>query len=205
MMQKRVAKGRAVQLKEQEVRKEAEAKEKRYFEDLWEKDRQKKLDREINEHKLTHRRNQETMMMIKNQINEFKAYAHRLEDLKAEEARLMKHDAHMRALEDQRTLERKMQEKRAVRLELDSFNQQKMNQRQQDVKTALDNDLKLLAEFAKMELEEKQANTRRRAELHKEMQLYRDHLAQQKALENQREKELEAYYSEEQERVFTFD
>jgi hypothetical protein len=111
----------------------------------------------------------------------------------------------MRQLEDERIHERKMQEQRAIRADLDAFNSQKIKQRQKDIQDSLDNDIKILQEFAKMELEEKQANTRRRAGLAKEMQLYRDHLNQQKLKELERQKELESYYATEQERVyFTF-
>jgi vacuolar-type H+-ATPase subunit I/STV1 len=77
-----------------------------------------------------------------------------------------------------------------------------MQQRHKDIKDALDRDIKMLEEFAKMELEAKQANARRRAELQREMQMYRVHLKEQREIERQRELELEEYYSKEQEKVF---
>ena len=92
-------------------------------------------------------------------------------------------------------------EKRAVCLDLDAFNKLKLTQRQKDIQEALDNDIKILTEVAKLESEEKQKQSRRRAELQKEMIMYRNHLAEQKAIENEREKEIEKFYAAEQERV----
>jgi hypothetical protein len=92
-------------------------------------------------------------------------------------------------------------EKKAIRLDLDTFNKIRIEQRQKDIKDALDNDIKLLSEVAKLESEEKAHLSRRRAELQKEMTLYREHLANQKAIELEREKELEKFYAGEQEKV----
>jgi hypothetical protein len=89
MLEKRVAKGRAIQLKEKAERKETEAKEKKYYEDLWEQGRQKKLERERREHALNLQRKQETLLILKEQIRELREHARRQEDLKQEEAFLM--------------------------------------------------------------------------------------------------------------------
>ena len=89
-------------------------------------------------------------------------------------------------------------------MELDEFNKKNMQQRHKDIKDALDKDIKMLEEFAKMELEEKQSNTRRRQELHKEMNVYRIHLQKQKEIERQREFEIEQYYAKEEEKVLLF-
>jgi aspartate oxidase len=89
MMEKKVAHGRAIQLREKQERKEQEAKEKLYYEELWEKGRQKKLDREISEHNLTVERKHETLQILKDQIRELREQAKRQEELKQEESRLM--------------------------------------------------------------------------------------------------------------------
>lgn len=110
----------------------------------------------------------------------------------------------MRVLEDQRARERKVMEMKAVRFDLDSFNKMKIQERQKDIQQGLDSDIKLLAEVSKLEAEQKIQNSRRRAELQREMNLYRQHLADQKAREIEREKEVEKFYAAEQDRVSFF-
>lgn len=107
----------------------------------------------------------------------------------------------MRAMEDQRERERKEREKMAVRLDLDTFNKLRIQQRHKDIQQALDSDIKILSEVARLESEEKMQHSRRRAELQKEMAMYRSHLAEQKAKEVQRERDIEKFYAGEQERV----
>ncbi|KAJ3342764.1 ubiquinol-cytochrome c reductase core subunit 1 [Kappamyces sp. JEL0680] len=202
MLVKHVDAGRAIQIKEREARKELEKKEKEHYEKLWEEGRIKKMEREANDHTLRQQRNQDTLVILKQQLKAFKEQAQRHEELKAEEARLMRHDAQMRLLEDQRERERKEMEKRAIRLDLDSYNKARLSQRQKDVQEALETDIKILAEVAKLEAEEKQQNSRRRAELQREMAMYRQHLAEQRARETQREIEVERFYAAEQDRVW---
>jgi hypothetical protein len=91
MLVKHVDAGRAIQIKERETRKEMEKKEKEHYEQLWEQGRQKKMEREVNDHMLRQQRNQETLAMLKQQIQAFRQQAQRHEELKAEEAQLMVH------------------------------------------------------------------------------------------------------------------
>jgi hypothetical protein len=108
----------------------------------------------------------------------------------------------MQLLEDQRTRERKESEQRAIRLDLDKFNSQRLQHRQKDIQDALDGDLKLLAEFAALEIVEKNEHSRRRAQLRKETELYRQHLAEQKVIEQKKAKEIEKFYEIDNEKVF---
>ncbi|KAJ3321783.1 ubiquinol-cytochrome c reductase core subunit 1 [Boothiomyces sp. JEL0866] len=199
---KQVAKDRALQLLEKEEKKALEKKEAEYYDKLWEQGRLEKEERERRDHQVTHDRNIQTLVILQEQLESLKKQARLQEQLKAEEARLMRQDMHMRQLEDERILLRKEQEKRAIRADLDEFNKAKIQQRQQDVKKALDNDLRILEEISKMEKAEKESNSRRKLELQKEMQLYREHLTRQKAEEAKRERELEQYYNEEQDRIW---
>ncbi|KAJ3276971.1 hypothetical protein HDV01_000023 [Terramyces sp. JEL0728] len=199
---KQVAKDRAVQLIEKEEKKKLEKKEAEYYDKLWEQGRLKKEERERRDHQVAYDRSVQTLVILQEQIESLKQQARLQEHLKAEEARLMRQDIQMREMEDERIRTRKEQEKRAIRADLDAFNKAKIQQRQQDVKRALDNDLRILEEISKMEKAEKESNSRRKLELQKEMQLYREHLTRQKAEETQREKELEQYYNEEQDRIW---
>jgi hypothetical protein len=95
MLVKKVAQERSAQLKEREVRKEVERKEKEHYEVLWEEGRQKKLEREINDHALRQQRNQEMVVILKDQLKAFKEQAKKQGELKAEEALLMVFSIHI--------------------------------------------------------------------------------------------------------------
>jgi hypothetical protein len=107
----------------------------------------------------------------------------------------------MRNLEDERNHERKLAEQRIIRLELDRFNKMKIDQRANEVKQALELDLKIVNEFFKMDQADRENKNRRRVELRREMQLYREHLMEQAAIEAENEKESEKMQQQEAERV----
>jgi cilia- and flagella-associated protein 53 len=89
MLEKHVAKVRAGQLVEKEEQKKQEAKEKKYYDELWEQGRQKKLERERKEQILGLERKQETLRILQTHIRELREQAVKQEDLKKEEALLM--------------------------------------------------------------------------------------------------------------------
>lgn len=107
-------------------------------------------------------------------------------------------------LEDNRKKERKLQEQRLVRLDLDSFNKARIQQRQKEIQETLESDMKILSEFIKAGKAEREANARRRVQLRNEMSLYRENLERAKVVEVQRQKDIEQWYSKEQDRVFLF-
>ena len=107
----------------------------------------------------------------------------------------------MKILEDRRNKERKELEKKAICLDLEYFNKLTIQERQKDIQKGIESDIKLLNEVARLEAEQKIQNAKRRVELKKEMNMYRKHLAEQKAKEVEREKEVEKLYASEQERV----
>jgi hypothetical protein len=86
---KKVAEERSAQLEELVVRKQAEQKEKEYYEGLWEQERQKKIEREIQDFNQAQERNNMQMVVLKEQLQLFKEQALKHEKLKYEEARLM--------------------------------------------------------------------------------------------------------------------
>jgi hypothetical protein len=104
-------------------------------------------------------------------------------------------------MEDERKCQRKLQEQRLVRLDLDTVNKSNMQRRQKDVQDILDRDIKMLDEFMKSEREEKESNFRRREELRRDMALYRANLSKEKECERQRQLDIEGYYSREMDRV----
>ncbi|KAI8930174.1 tumor suppressor, Mitostatin-domain-containing protein [Entophlyctis helioformis] len=202
MLEKRVSEARAGQIQEQEERKVLDRKEKQYYDDLWEQDRQKKIHREEADRAKQKAINEDMISVLGQQLYALKMQAVQAEELKQEEARLMREDLEMRILEDQRRHQRKLQEQRAIRDDLDTFNRMKAEQRQQEIQEALEMDMRILAELIKLDRAEREANSRRREELKREMQLYREHLMRQRVVEVERAKEIEKWYANEQERLW---
>jgi uncharacterized membrane-anchored protein len=80
----------------------------------------------------------------------------------------------------------------------------KIEQRAREVREALELDLKIVNEFFKMDQAEAENKNRRRAELRREMQLYKEHLMEQQRVEREREKEIEKLQKEEEDKVRVF-
>ncbi|KAJ3059581.1 hypothetical protein HDU98_004437 [Podochytrium sp. JEL0797] len=95
-----------------------------------------------------------------------------------------------RRLEDALSLRRKATLQQTIRTELDKFNTLRLQTRATEVQQSLDQDLQIVSDVLALDLAEKQALSRRRTELRKEMQLYRQHLMEQKRLERERDVEI---------------
>ncbi|KAL2913720.1 hypothetical protein HK105_206736 [Polyrhizophydium stewartii] len=200
--EKHVSEARAEQIREQGERREAERREKRYYDDLWEQDRLKKIEREERDREHLRAMNRSTIEMLEKQLTALKLQAQREVELKQEEARLMKEEHETRLLEDQRKQQQKHMEQVQIRQDLDEFNKMKLQQRQREVQAALEMDMRILAEFLKMDRVEREGRQRRREEMRREMQMYREHLLAQKEIEKQREAEIEQWFVAEQERLW---
>ena len=87
---------------------------------------------------------------------------------------------------------------------LDKFNSTRLKQKQKDARDALEMDLKILNEYLLQDEAEKQAKTAKRESLKREMQVYRDHLLEQKQIEKEREEEISRLYTIEDEKVLNF-
>ncbi|KAJ3417276.1 hypothetical protein HDV05_005732 [Chytridiales sp. JEL 0842] len=200
VLEKEVSAARAGQLAELQQKKLQELEEKKFYDDLWEQDRQKKIAREESD-RIRHREmNTATVAMLEAQLESLRKQALEEERLKQEEAILMRQEMQLRQLEDQRNLARKLTEQRAIRADLDRFNKMKIEQRAREIREALELDLKIVNEFFKMDQAAAQSKNRRRAELRKEMQLYKEHLLEQQRIEREREMEIEKLQKEEEEK-----
>lgn len=73
--------------------------------------------------------------------------------------------------------------------------------RQKEADEALELDLKIVNECLEQDKQERLAKSAKRESLRKEMHAYREHLLQQKRIEKEREKEIEAMYKLEDEKV----
>ncbi|KAI8609886.1 hypothetical protein BC830DRAFT_1085154 [Chytriomyces sp. MP71] len=210
---KRVTIARGEQVKEHEEQKKAEAQgkfsvprlrslliwtsrfnrliEKRYYDLLWEQDRQKKIAREIAETQKFKEMNAITVAMLDNQMALLRQQQAEEERLKQEEAFLMRQEMLARAAEDERNKRRKEEEQRIVRAELDKFNALRLQARADEMQRSLDMDIQIVNDVLALEAAELSARNRRRAELRKEMQMYRDHLMELKRKEKERDAEIE--------------
>jgi enoyl-CoA hydratase/carnithine racemase len=77
----------------------------------------------------------------------------------------------------------------------------KLRQKEADEAAALD--LKIVTECLEQDELERKAKSAKRGLLKKEMHAYREHLLEQKRIEDEREKEIEAMYKFEDEKVFS--
>ena len=92
-------------------------------------------------------------------------------------------------------------QQRQTLIELDTVNEKIRKQRQQDTQEAFEMDLKILNECLQQDELERMAKSAEREALKREMQAYRDHILAQKQVEKDREKEIEAMYKFEDEKV----
>ncbi|KAJ3278173.1 Cilia- and flagella-associated protein 53 [Borealophlyctis nickersoniae] len=202
ILEKEVAEARSEQLLEHAEKAAIAAQEKKYYDELWELDRQKKIQREEEDRARTKAMNEAMVATLDEQLHMLKIQAREEERLKQEEAELMRQDHEMQILEHERAQLRKLQDQRQVRLELDMFNRAKIQQRQLQIKEALEMDMKIVNEFFRLDEKEREDKSRRKEELRKEMQLYREHLLEQKRIEREREKEIEKLHKEEEDKLW---
>ena len=85
--------------------------------------------------------------------------------------------------------------------DLDVMNAEIAINRQKEASDSLQMDLKIINECLIEGERERKAKSNQRESLKKEMQAYRDHLLTQKQLEKEREKEIEAMYKLEDDKV----
>ncbi|KAJ3102857.1 Cilia- and flagella-associated protein 53 [Phlyctochytrium planicorne] len=202
MLERDVAAQRADQLLEAEERKARNLEEKKYFDKLWEQDRLQKIAKEEAEKNRQREMNAATTSILEAQLLLLRKQEKEEERLKQEEAKLMRQEMEMRELEDERRRQRKLAEQRIIRLELDKFNKIKVEQRAKEVRESLELDMKIVNEFFRMDQSEAEIKSRKRAELRKEMQLYREHLLEQQKIEREREKEIDRLQREENDKLW---
>ncbi|KAI9344867.1 tumor suppressor, Mitostatin-domain-containing protein [Obelidium mucronatum] len=190
VLEEKVAVARADQISELHQKKLHDLEEKRFYDQLWEQDRQKKIAREEREKNQFREMNAITVAMLNNQLKLLREQQAEEERLKQEEALLMRQETQMRKLEDERNIRRKHEEQNLIRAELDKFNSLRLQTRANEIQQSLEHDIKIVSDVLALDLAEKQAQSRRRTELRKEMQLYREHLLEQRRLERERDREI---------------
>lgn len=202
VLEQEVADARAEQIAELEEKKRFAAEEQRYFDYLWEQDRLKKVQKEEADRQHRKEMDAAAFNILGEQIEALRKQEEEELRLKHEEAKLLRQEYETRKLEEERDRLRKFNEQRQLQLELDNFNKLKIQKRLQEIQNAIDLDLKVCDEFFRLDESEKEAKSRRKEELKKEMSLYREHLLAQKKAQEEREQEVNLYYKQEEEKLW---
>ncbi|KAJ3194931.1 Cilia- and flagella-associated protein 53 [Irineochytrium annulatum] len=202
VLEKEVALKRGDQLLEREEQRAIELEDKRFYDDLWEKDRLRKIAHEEGEKARQKDMNFQTTAVLEAQMELLKSQALQEEKLKQEEAALMRQEMKTREIEDERKRQRKLAEQRIIRAELDKFNKMKVEARAREIRESLELDLKIVNEFFKMDASDAESKSRKRAEQRRDMQLYREHLMEQQKIEKEREKEIEKMQKDESDKLW---
>jgi hypothetical protein len=181
---------RKEQLRLKSEMKEREKQEEKMYAQLWENDYKDKCKREEMETTLTIERNREMLKVLTLQSAAIEKQKEELKKLKELEAQHLREEAALRSIEEQRLREEKIRSQEQTRAELNLSLRMKMKRRAREAQEELAMDMKLLERMLQMSSDEISENMQRKNELRKEMQMYRQHLAEQKAEEERREKEV---------------
>lgn len=193
---------RVEQMREKHASMVAAEEERRKWDEIWEAERQKKVVREEFERDQRRAVDAATTAILEEQMIMLREKAQEEEKLIREEARLMREEMELRRMEEERARLRRLQDQRRTRQELDYFNKMRMQQRAKEVQDALEMDMRIVSEFAAIDESERLEKVRRKEELRNETQMYRQHLAEQKEIEERRAREIEHMYAKEQEKYW---
>ena len=103
--------------------------------------------------------------------------------------------------EEERHHQAKLQEQRQMRQDLDKSHLSRIQGKEKEARETLEKDLKAIQEQRRLDELEKKQKLEKRERLRHEMQLYRDHLAEQKRFEKQHEEEIKKLYQQEDDNV----
>ncbi|XP_065910618.1 cilia- and flagella-associated protein 53-like [Dysidea avara] len=179
-----------IRIKEQLTKQQQQ--EEKMFAELWEEDRLTKSKREEMEAAMQLERNREMLRVLNIQTAALEKQKEELQRLRIEEGELLREQAMLRAIEEQRMREDKVRSQENTRNMLDYSLKLKMKRKAKEVQEELALDMKILEQLLQETDNEAMEQLQRKRELNKEMAIYREYLAKQKNEEEKREKELDA-------------
>ncbi|XP_006033197.1 cilia- and flagella-associated protein 53 isoform X1 [Alligator sinensis] len=200
--QKEVCADRLAQLALKEELKNQEKKEEQMFADLWEEDRLAKEKREAVDIQKQAEQNQERLNVLNAQVSVLNAQKEAAKRLKEEEARLLEEEKQLLKLENERLQLEKLQKQKECRDMLVSSIREKMKRLNREKQEELALDMKILEQVLQESQEDTEGKKKKKQELFKEQQIYREHLAAQLEEEKRREKEMDKLLEEEMERTW---
>lgn len=181
---------RAEQLRLKAEQRERQKQGERMYARMWEDDRFAKCKREEMEAALQIERNREALKVLTLQSAAIEKQHEDMKRLKEQEAELLREEAALRVLEDERMKEEKKRQQELTRAELNLSLRQKMKKKAREMQEELAMDMKLLQEMLQQTSNEDAERQQRKNELREEIKLYCEYLADQKKEEEKREKEL---------------
>lgn len=175
--------------------KEEQAREQKEFEDmyadLWERDRQQKMNREEREAKAAHERNRETLDVLRKQMAALETQKEEAKALQQEELQLMREQIALRKMEEAAAAEEKRRRQQEMRDMLDLTLKMKMQKKAREEQEQLAFDLKMLEQLLEESRNEAMEQLQRKIELKEEDRRYREYLRRLMEEEKRKEQELE--------------
>ena len=187
----KVFQGRVEQVKEKEQVAHILNKEKKYYDDLWEQDRLKKVARAQKDLHDKHERDQKTLQELNKQLDQIRLHRDEEKKLKEENSRLVIQQIKLNELEAERANQEKQRIALARRLELDHFNRLHLEEKAKELQRAMDLDKAIITEVSAQEESERIESHNRKIALRNEALQYQQYLKDQRDLEKQREHELD--------------
>ncbi|KAJ1497523.1 hypothetical protein HMI55_005444, partial [Coelomomyces lativittatus] len=190
------------QVTEMNERKQREIEENRYYDELWENERLKKVAREesenfrkMNSSKITSQENQQQIQLLK-------AAKKKEEELKLNEAACMRQILELQTFADEHNARIKEEEQRKLQRELDQVNKAKIEERQKEIQKDLEADLQWIQGLMEQEALEQEGRQIKKDELRNELLSFHNLILQHKNNEIERKKKLESFYLQEEHRVW---
>ncbi|KAI6656789.1 Coiled-coil domain-containing protein 11-like [Oopsacas minuta] len=196
----RVFRDREAQLKLKEQQREIEREEGRMYAELWQNDIASKAEREENETRMLIERNMETLSILDLQTAALERQKEEAQKLREEEAEFLREQSHLRAVEETRNKEEKRNRQREIRNTLDYSLKLKLKRQAKEIQEELALDMKILEDLLTSTKNEAQESLARKRERMQEMQYYRQHLREQKKVEEMRDRELDSLINDEVEK-----
>ncbi|MEE6508743.1 hypothetical protein FKM82_022807 [Ascaphus truei] len=194
--QNQVCTERWAQLELKEELNKQHKEEEALFDQLWEKDRLAKQEREERDTQRQAELNREMSDILQLQRAATEAQKMEGKRLKEEEAQLLVEQRQLMKMEDERALREKRQKQLETKSMLDNSIRLKMKRLARDQQEELALDMKIMEQLLQDSHDDTEEKRQRKLELQKEQQVYREYLAQQleegKRQEHEMDKLIEA-------------
>ncbi|RKP18540.1 alpha/beta-hydrolase, partial [Rozella allomycis CSF55] len=196
-IEKEVFYGRKEQVEEKKKVELLMAKEKKYYEDLWEKEREKKEEREKRDLRERYERDMRTMKELNEQIEQLRKAREESKKMQEEECKLRLQQAKLMEMEAEQEVERKQREMRKRKAELDRYNTYYQEMKQKEMEQELEFEKKIVKEIMAQHESEKKDVRLEKQMLMKETLEYLAYLKEHQQREREREIEIEKLRKEE--------
>lgn len=190
--QDQVCRERAEQVHFKQVERRHKEQEEQMYAQLWEEDRQAKCHREEMEAALQIERNREMLQVLTLQKSAIDKQKEEMLQLREQEAELLKEDAALRAVEQQRMQQEKRRRQESTKSDLDFSLKLKMKKRAKEEQEELAMDMKILEQMLAESTNEAMQGLQKKNQLREEIKCYRGYLAEQAREEERMERELDS-------------